>query len=127
MKYFILIFLLSLPTFAQNTKKLKEKLDSAKTNLEMKEISKEITKSFQVKLKNTVTKVKKSLKGEQLKSFISSQDKWQKYLDSENDFLMLEFGQKMKHGTSASLTSRTRKNQILESRIKYLEALSESL
>ncbi len=48
-------------------------------------------------------------------------------MESEDDFLMLEFGQRKKHGTSASLTSRARKNQIIESRIKYLEALSESL
>lgn len=127
MKFLILFFIFALPSFGQDTKKLTEKLDSAKTNLEMKMISKKITKSYEDKLKTTIEKIKKNLKGEQLKSFMSSQNSWQKYIESEDEFLMLEFGQREKHGSSASLTSRTRKNQILESRIKYLEALSQSL
>ncbi len=127
MKILIVALLLSIPTFAKDNMKLKESLNNVKTNLEMKKISKKLTKSFEEKLKRTVQRIKKGLKGQQLKSFVSSQQNWEKYLESEDTFLMHEFGQKMKHGSSASLTSRMRKNQLLESRLKYLEALSENI
>jgi hypothetical protein len=127
MKVFFVTLLLTLPIYAKNDLKLKVNLTNAKTNLEMKKISKEITKSFEKKMKITIMKIKKNLKGEQLKSFINSQKSWEKYLENEDTFLMHEFSQREKHGTSASLTSRTRKNQVIESRLNYLEALSKSL
>jgi hypothetical protein len=127
MKIILITLLFSLPVCASDITKLKKDLTNAKTNLEMKMISKKITKSFESKIKMTTKKIKKGLKGEQLKSFISSQKNWEKYLESEDTFLMHEFNQRKKHGTSASLTSRTRKNQIIESRLNYLKDLSKSL
>jgi transketolase len=128
MRKLLFLFLLTVDVLANaELDKLKKSLEVAKNNVEMKMAVLELVKGYEKEIKKLENQIEMKLKKDKKKAFIKSKNNWKKYYKSEENFLYTEFGSREKYGTSASLSERLNRENILESRYRYLVQLKSTI
>jgi len=123
MKTFIMLATLLFSVQSFGVQKFKEKLLSAKSNLDMKKASQDLLNAYEKEIFSMESKIGKSFRGNSRKNFDSAKKNWQNFYISESRFLGLEFSQRNKYGSSGSLRAKNLKIGLLEKRYNYLKDL----